>query len=507
MTGVIYARYSEGPRQTDQSIEGQVADCRDYAAKNGIDIIGVYADRHISGKSANNRAEFQKMLHDAEHGRFEVVIVWKIDRFGRNRQDIALCKLRLKKAGVRLLYAAESVPEGPEGIVLESVLEGIAEYYSAELRQKVMRGQRETAKKGLHGGAPLPIGYKTDENRHIVLDPVKAPVVQEVFRMYAKGAGVKDCVDFLNERGILGARGGKITKAVVYRMVRNEHYLGHFDEFGVVLEAEPLIDKTTFETCQKQHAPARHNGAGRAQVNYMLSCKVFCGYCGAMVIGESGTGKKGKVYNYYKCGTKKRGGSCGLKPISKEKIEAAVVRATIEDMLTDETIRDLTDEILRIQEEEEKTDPAELLRKQLEQNRRKQRNILAAIEEGAGARGLGARLVELEDEERSLEVDIQKAELEKPRLTRETIEEWLKSFRGGDANDEDFCQRLIDTFIAKVEVRDGAAAIFYNITDSGNKKAASRSVRLRDAEWSSRCRTRTPKPFMYKDFAVLLIAV
>ena len=155
MRGVIYARYSPGPRQTDQSIEGQVADCKYYAEENGIDIIEVYADRKVSGKSVVGRDEFQRMLRDAERGLFDCVLVWKIDRFGRDRQDIALGKLTLKRAGVKLLYAKESVPEGPEGIILESVLEGLAEYYSADLRQKVIRGMKETAKKGQYCGQPL----------------------------------------------------------------------------------------------------------------------------------------------------------------------------------------------------------------------------------------------------------------------------------------------------------------------------------------------------------------
>ena len=128
MIGVIYARYSEGPKQTDQSIEGQVNDCMAFAQRNGIDVIEVYADRHISGKSVVGRYEFQRMLQDAQLHKFDCVIVWKIDRFGRDRQDIAVSKMQLKKAGVKLMYAEESVPEGPEGIILESVLEGIAEY-------------------------------------------------------------------------------------------------------------------------------------------------------------------------------------------------------------------------------------------------------------------------------------------------------------------------------------------------------------------------------------------
>ena len=158
MRGVIYARYSPGPHQTEQSIEGQVADCQQYTEENGIDIIEIYADRHVSGKSVVGRDEFQRMLRDAEKGRFDCVLVWKIDRFGRDRQDIAMGKMALKRAGVKLMYARESVPEGPEGIILESVLEGLAEYYSADLRQKVIRGMKETAKKGQYCGQSLPIG-------------------------------------------------------------------------------------------------------------------------------------------------------------------------------------------------------------------------------------------------------------------------------------------------------------------------------------------------------------
>lgn len=103
MTGVIYARYSESPRQTDQSIECQVTDCKAFAERNGIEIINLYADRHISGKSVDKRLEFQRMIRDAQDHKFDVVLVWKIDRFGRDRQDIAINKARLKRAGVKLM--------------------------------------------------------------------------------------------------------------------------------------------------------------------------------------------------------------------------------------------------------------------------------------------------------------------------------------------------------------------------------------------------------------------
>ena len=241
MIGAIYARYSNGPNQTDQSIEGQVADCRAYAERNGIQIVEIYADRHISGKSIVGRNEFQRMLHDAEQHRFECVIVWKIDRFGRDRQDIAISKMKLKKAGVRLMYAEEAVPEGPEGIILESVLEGLAEYYSADLRQKILRGMRETAKKGQYCGQPLPIGYAVDEDRHIIIDEEKAAVVREAFQMHIAGAQTKELIELFRKNGITGRRGRPISQAVIYRMLRNEKYLGRFEIQGVEIPVN-LID-------------------------------------------------------------------------------------------------------------------------------------------------------------------------------------------------------------------------------------------------------------------------
>lgn len=404
MIGAIYARYSNGPNQTDQSIEGQVADCRAYAERNGIQIVEIYADRHISGKSIVGRNDFQRMLHDAEQHRFECVIVWKIDRFGRDRQDIAISKMKLKKAGVRLMYAEESVPEGPEGIILESVLEGLAEYYSADLRQKILRGRRETAKKGQYCGAPLPIGYTVDEDRHIIIDE---------------------------------------------------------------------------EEAAKHFKTSRNNAAGRAKVDYLLSCKCFCGYCGAMLNAESGTSKTGKVYYYYKCGAKKRGASCELKLIARDHLEDRVIEATVQDMLTDDMIGKLTTRILEIQEQDDAADPAAAYRKQLDSNRKKQRNILDAIEEGSGAKGLAGRLAQLEAEEEELVLEIERAEIKKPRLTEEVIRAWLRSFRDGDVNDAAFRQRLVDTFIARIEVRNDQAMIFYNIRENGPHS----KVRVRPECW------------------------
>lgn len=505
MRGVIYARYSEGPRQTDQSIEGQVADCRAFAERHDIDILEIYADRHISGKSVDRRYEFQRMIEDAQDHKFDAVIVWKIDRFGRDRQDIAINKARLKRAGVKLMYAQESVPEGPEGIILESVLEGIAEYYSADLRQKVLRGRRETLKKGLYCGQTLPIGYRVDEARHIVIDEETAPAVRELFRMYANGTPLKDCVSYLVDQGITGRRGGKISGATVYRMLRSDRYLGIFDSSGIEVRVEPLIDEATFRACAELF-PASHklNAAGKASTDFLLSCRCFCGLCGAMIVGESGRGKLGQVYYYYKCGKKKRGSGCSLKPVRKDVIEQLIIRATIEDMLTDDVIEHLTKEILRIQDEELQDDPIISLRRRLDSCRKKQRNLIAAIEE-TRTRGLAARLATLEDEEQELLLELEKAKIKSPRLSQEDVEGWLRSFCSGDVNDIDFCKRLLETFVAKIDLTNEVAVIYYNISDKKKQKrtipVCSDTARLLD---TTKSYPNPGRPFVYHGYIVLI---
>ena len=145
---VAYYRYSGGSQQTEQSIEGQRRDCEAYARQHGLTIVHEYIDRHISGRGVESRLAFQQMIADSSKHLFDLVICWKTDRFARNRYDSAVYKKKLRDNGVRILYAAESSVEGPEGIILEGLMESLAEYYSAELAQKMRRGMRESALKG-----------------------------------------------------------------------------------------------------------------------------------------------------------------------------------------------------------------------------------------------------------------------------------------------------------------------------------------------------------------------
>lgn len=120
---VIYARYS-CEKQTEQSIEGQLRVCNEFAERNGYTVIHNYIDRAVSGKT-DKREQFQQMLKDSASKSFEFVIVYKLDRFARNRYDSAMNKATLKKNGVKVLSACEQITDTPEGIILESMIEGV----------------------------------------------------------------------------------------------------------------------------------------------------------------------------------------------------------------------------------------------------------------------------------------------------------------------------------------------------------------------------------------------
>lgn len=233
MTAAIYARYSAGPRQTDQSIEGQLRVCRAYCEQKGLQVVGEYCDRHISGKT-DARPEFQRLIADAKKGRFDAVVVYKTDRFARNKYDSAIYKRELKKAGVKICYAAESIPDGPEGIILESLMEGLAEYYSAELSQKIKRGMHENALKAKSTGAGLPLGFKVDpETKLFQEDPDGAQAIRKIFDMYIAGESKAAICEYLNALGLRTAQKRPFNKSSVNRIVTNRKYLGEYSYKGL----------------------------------------------------------------------------------------------------------------------------------------------------------------------------------------------------------------------------------------------------------------------------------
>ena len=471
MKAVIYARYSSD-NQREESIEGQLRECKEYAERNGILVLQSYIDRALSAKT-DNRPEFQRMIRDSAKGLFDTVLVWKLDRFARNRYDSAHYKSQLRKNGVKVISATESIADGPEGIILESMLEGMAEYYSAELAQKVNRGMRENALKARSNGGTIPLGYRLDEEHRLKIDPLTAPVVREVFQRYADGENLRTIIRSLNERGIRTSRNYPFRHSSFNTMLKNRKYIGEYHYKDVIIPdaVPPIISKELFERVQErmkknQHAPAR----AKAEEEYLLTTKLFCGHCGRLMIGESGKGRNGTIHRYYKCAGAKRRLGCHKKAVKKDWIERVAVQYTIQRVFQDDLIAQIADELVALQGAEDSTLP--LLRRQLADTERGIENMLNAIQQGIFTSSTRQRLEELENLRAELKSSILQAELERPQYSREDIIQWISRFKGGDPNDKAYQRQIIDIFLNAIYVFDDKLVFTYNY------KKGSQTVRL-----------------------------
>lgn len=463
MNAVIYARYSSDS-QREESIEGQLRECGEYAQHNGITVVGSYIDRALSAKTAD-RPEFQRMIKDSAKGLFEIVLVWKLDRFSRDRYDSAHYKHILKKNGVKVVSAKEHISDGPEGIILESMLEGYAEFYSAELSEKIHRGQKENALKGKNNGGGVPLGYLLDkQTQKLVVDPETAPLVVEIFERYSEGATVRSIIEDFNSRGLTTRRGKPFNTNSFNALLKNRKYIGEYSYQDVVIPGgvpaivpEDLFYRVQQRMEKNKRAPA-HTKAKESE--FLLTTKLFCGKCERMMVGESGKSHTGAMHYYYKCGNAKRKKGCNKKAVKKDWIERAIVRLTMERVLNEEKINRIIDALLVMQEREDVTIPA--LRRQLAETEKGIENMLNAIQQGIFTASTKQRLEELEKQKEELSLSMTTAELQKPKLTREYMEHWFSQFRYGDPNDREFQKRLIDTFVNAIFVYDDKLVLTYN---------------------------------------------
>lgn len=464
----LYLRFSS-ERQKEQSIEGQLRDCIAYCKRKSFRIVAIYVDRATTArKDVEKRVHFQEMISDSAHHLWNFVVVWKLDRFARNREDSAVFKMRLRKNGVRVKSATETISDNPEGIILESVLEGIAEYYSADLSQKITRGLRESAMKGHSVGGHVPLGYKIEDHR-LVINPATAHIVQEAFQLYANGESMAEICRIFNGKGYRTAKNSEFNRSSFKSMFKNVRYIGTYIYKDIKKEnAIPaIIDKDLFETVQRRlslaaDAPAR----GKAKVDYLLSGKLFCGHCGATMNGESGTSKTGAIHNYYTCYSRKRRKGCDKKPLKKDFIERIVAQDAMA-LLTNDVIEELADMAMSQADRDlkENTRIPELSTglTEIEQGIN---NITKAVEKGIASDALLDRLTELEKEKKDLTSQLREEEKYIYRIDRDQVVFWLTKFQGGDIEDEDCRRRIIDLLVNSVTVWDEPDG--YKITTAYN---------------------------------------
>lgn len=417
------------------------------------------------------------MLRDSKRREFGAVVVWKIDRFGRNREEIAKNKAVLRLNGVKVLSAKEHIPDGPEGIILESVLEGLAEYYSANLSQNIIRGMRESALKCQYNGSGLSLGYTVDKDHKFHVDPDGATLVKLVYEKYDSGEKIADILRYIQARGLKTIRGHEYTHSGISRILRNRAYIGEYRWQDIVIpDGMPrIIDDNLFERVQRRMKKNKKApSAGRGEVDFLLTAKLFCGHCKNTMIGDSGTGKNGNKWYYYSCRARKiRKNDCKKKSVPKDWLEREVTALTVSHILQDDTIAYIADRVVEIQRKEH--DDTSMLRyyeERLKETKAAINNIMRAIEVGIITDTTRDRLIELEAEKVDLETEIAKEKITRPTISREQVIYFLNKFKGGDIDDKDYQRQLIDVLVNKVILYDDKITITYNYSGEGKEITA-----------------------------------
>ena len=306
-------------------------------------------------------------------------------------------------------------------------------------------------------------GYTLDSERKFHIDPLTSPFVLEAFRKYRDGLTMKEIRDWLNENGIKNPVGGAFTYNSVEHMLKNRRYIGELKFRDVVVPdaIPPIIPLELFEDVQEKIAKNKKAPARRkAEDDYLLTTKLFCGYCGALMFGESGTSRTGEVHRYYKCATAKKHKGCKKKTVRKQWLEDLVVNQTMQLVKDDAAMESIIAKVMELQNKENTNIP--LYEKQLRDAESGIQNMLNAIQAGILTSSTKERLEQLEETKRELEARIAEEKLAKPKVTEEFIRFWLLRFRKLDMSLKDQRQALVDTFINAIYLYDDKVLITFN---------------------------------------------
>ena len=471
---VIYARYSSN-KQKEESIEGQIRICKDYAEKHDMEVIHEYIDRAETGRSFTSRPDAMRMMKDSKGKAFTAVLVYKFDRFSRDQDDFFRYKKELKKNGVRLISVMEDVGEGAQSTLITGVHTAVNAYYSEELAEKTERGMQENALKGKNNGGYRKYGYDIENGKYVVNER-EAKVVRLAFTEYAKGTSNREIIEKLNGLGYKTTMGKPFTHDYLSRMLRNEIYIGVLKWDSIVYEdgVEPIIDKELFEKVQKRLAHNRQTGArARADVQYALIDKVFCGECGQPMVADSGQKRithsaknnrqpegavafsigsttnifaavnspssptedpEGyKIYRYYTCRGRKNKAyynGCKKDRVAKDLLERKVVEYASTQYLTDENINRLAKATAKLQAGRPSTKEVAEHQRMIKEEQKKIDNLMDMIEQGMGTKSAFQRVAQaeanIEIEERAIsEIMANNA----PEMTVDEFKQKLYSIR------------------------------------------------------------------------------
>lgn len=459
---VIYARYSS-EKQTEQSIEGQLRVCHEYAEKHNLNVVKEYIDRAMTGTN-DNRPSFQQMIEDSSLKEFEFVLVYKLDRFSRSKYDNAIYKHKLQQNGVKVISATESISNTPEGELMEGLLEMFAEMYIKDLREKVKRGMRENMIKGNYLGGHLLYGYKVVDKK-IAVDEKTAPAIRYLFEEYANGKPLKQILKELNDRGFRTERGKLLSYNTFLCSLSNKKYIGIFDNGEIQNDNyyPAIVSNQLFEAVQARLKQNRVRPGKNKSIDYLLSGKAFCGHCGKNLNGTCGTGKLGTIYHYYFCPNKKQ---CKKRNEKKNDLELEIVKY-IKNMLTPANIEEIASNIYS-QYNNEKTNnmikSCESQIQKLESELDKLFNSFVDIENEDLKKRLNDKANSLSLQKQDILKELNKLKIiQNLQHSKQDIIDILNVYTEGDIEDIGYQKKMIDTFLNAVYIYDDKFVCYFDL--------------------------------------------
>lgn len=476
-TAVIYTRYSSD-NQREESIQAQVRACEDYARQHGLAVLRVYTDEARSATS-DDRPGFLELFSDIKRGllRTDYLLVHKFDRFARNRFDSAIYKRELKRKSIRLVSVTQPLDDSPESAILESVLEGMDEYYSKNLARETMKGLRENAFQAKFNGGTPPLGYDVVDGQYVVNES-EAAVIRLIFDMFIEGYGYIAILDKLNSLGYRTKRGGAFGKNGIYELLRNAKYAGIYvfnrapqrvegkrnwrarkreEDIITIPNALPaIISEERYKVVQATMDRRKQPRQNKESL-YLLTGKLTCGVCGSAVVGNSTRRTPGAAPSrFYECNRKLRKRDCLSHRVSKHFAEKYVLDQ-IDALLTPDSIESMAKYIMAALNAKRSTaeDAAKKARAELVEVDRKIANLVRALEDGAiDYAMLGPRLKELKNQKLSLESHLDAIKSPLYSVTQERVREYLLATYDAsrDRTDTVAMRKLIDQYVTEVTV-------------------------------------------------------
>ena len=463
---VVYARYSSS-NQTEQSIDGQLRVCEEYAKRNNLNIVNHYIDRAMTGTN-DNRPEFLQMIEDSKKKHFKYILVYKLDRFSRNKYDNVVYKHKLAEYGVKVISATEVISDTPEGLLMEGLLEMFAEMYSRELSQKVKRGIKENLIKGKTLGGRTLYGYDVVDKK-LVINEFQAQAVRLMFEEYAKGTRKAKIVEMLNNLGYRTNKNEKFTINSFQNTLTNTKYIGEYLCNGELYEnyCPAIIDRKIFYKVQEQLKLNKHYKAKyKSKEDFFLTGKMFCGYCGNGMVGVSAVNKSKHKYCYYACSMQYANHSCIKRYEKKDMLEKYLAIKIKNELLQEKNIELIAEEIISFFNKninELKIKELEKEMKHIEEGIKNLSKQLTKITNDSLIESINQQANDLSEQKNNISEQLTKIKLAtKVQHSLADIKEYLRLFILGDYKDKKYQSKLVNIFVNNIIVFDDKMLIYYN---------------------------------------------